>query len=92
MASLAAALTQIRDIEVAVAAGDLESANTAAQCLKPLLVSDRIEDILALRKRVENLQLSVKALRNQDAVKFKKLKQQRGGAAAYQKMQKSMRV
>lgn len=85
--SLQTALQQIGEIETAVADGDLVLANTAVQTLKPMLVSRSIDDLLALRTRIEKLTIGVKALRDEDAASLLQLKSQRGGAAAYQKMQ-----
>lgn len=87
MAELHSALAQVKRIEAAVAAGDLESANAAAQDLMPLLVRERIEDMLALRDRLETLTMDVKTLRAQDAAELKQLHQQRSGIAAYRQMQ-----
>ena len=87
MAELHSALAQVKRIEAAVAAGDLDGANQAAQDLMPLLVRERIEDMLALRDRIETLTMDVEALRAQDAAQLKQLRQQRGGVAAYRQMQ-----
>ena len=87
MTDLSAAIERVNRIEAAVAAGDLEGANAAAADLKPLLVSDRIDELLALRARIENLTIGVTALRDQDLDSLKKLKHQRDGASAYRQMQ-----
>ena len=87
MAELVSALAQVKRIEAAVAAGDLDGANEAAQDLMPLLVSERIEDMLALRERIASLSIEVKSIRDQDATQLKALKQQRGGAQAYRQIQ-----
>ena len=87
MTDLQTALVQVGEIEAAVAAGDLELANSAAQSLKPLLVSEHVDDLLVLRARLEALTIGVRELRAQDLSALKKVKQQRGGAAAYEQMQ-----
>lgn len=81
------ALQQLREIEDAVAAGDLELANAAAVKLAPLLVSEKIEDLLTFRRHIENLTIGVKTIRAERALSLKQLKNQRGGAATYQMMQ-----
>jgi hypothetical protein len=85
--SLQTALQQIHEIESAVAQGDLELADSAVQSLKPMLVSKNIDDLLALRSKIEKLTIGVKALRDDGATSLLQLKLQRGGAAAYQQMQ-----
>lgn len=87
MDSLQTALQQIQQIETAVADGDLVLADSAVQSLKPMLVSRNIDDLLALRTKIENLTIGVKALRGQGAADLLQVKLQRGGAAAYQRMQ-----
>lgn len=87
MTNLQTALEQLGNIEAAVAAGDLDLANAAAQSLKPLLVSEHVDDLLLLRARIEALTIGVKELRAQELSAFKKVKQQRGGAAAYEQIQ-----
>ncbi len=87
MTHLQRALSHIKEIESAVAAGDLDAANVAAQQLTPLLVSEKIDDLLALRERVQNLTIGVKDLKAQDLAQLRGVQQQRGGAQAYQLMQ-----
>ncbi|XOV81513.1 MAG: hypothetical protein ACFHXK_11570 [bacterium] len=90
MSHLQSALCRIKEIESAVAAGDLEAANIAAQQLTPLLVSNNIDELLAMRERIESLTLGVKALQSQDIAQLRGVQQQRGGAQAYQAMQQSV--
>lgn len=87
MTHLELALNRIKDIEAAVAAGDLEAANVAAQQLTPLLVSNNIDELLSIRDRIETLTLGVKALQSADLGQLRGVQQQRGGAEAYQAMQ-----
>ena len=87
MNSLAAALAQVKDIEAAVASGDLELANKAAQELKPFLIDRGVDELVELRRRIENLTLGVTVIRAQGAGEIKKLSNSRGAAAAYQLMQ-----
>ena len=87
MTHLELALHRIKDIESAVAEGDLEAANIAAQQLTPLLVSNNIDELLSIRDRIANLTLGVKALQSADLGELRGVQQQRGGAEAYQAMQ-----
>lgn len=87
MTHLQQALSRVKEIESAVAAGDLNAANVAAQQLTPLLVSDKIDDLLALRGRIQNLTIGVRALRAEDLTQLRGVQQQRGGAQAYELMQ-----
>ncbi|MCR9261260.1 MAG: hypothetical protein NXH95_16180 [Pseudomonadaceae bacterium] len=89
MSQLENALNRIRDIESAVASGDLEAANLAAQQLTPLLVSNNIDELLSVRDRIESLTLGVKAMQSGDLDQLRGIQQQRGGAEAYQAMQQS---
>ena len=84
MNQLQQALARLNEIEAAVAEGDFESANAAAQDLKPLLVSSNIDELVALRERVNNLTLGVIKRQTEDAAELKSLKQKRGGAEVYQ--------
>ena len=81
--SIQKALSCLADIEAAVAEGDFETANVAAQDLKPLLVSARGDELVALRERVDNLKLGVIARQTEDAATLKTLQQKRDGAAVY---------
>jgi|GEM_PF-2617434 len=89
MSHLETALKRVKDIESAVASGDLEAANLAAQQLTPLLVSNNIDELLSIRDRIESLTLGVKALQSADLSQLRGVQQQRGGAEAYQAMQQS---
>ena len=82
--SIDRALRCLADIEAAVADGDFEAANAAAQDLKPLLVGAHIDDLVALRERVEDLKLGVIARQAVHADTLKSFQQKRDGAAAYQ--------
>lgn len=77
------ALRCLADIEAAVAEGDFEAADAAAQNLKPLLVGARIDDLVALRERIDNLKLGVIARQTANAETLKTFQQKRDGAAAY---------
>jgi hypothetical protein len=88
MLAMDKALTQLQSIEAAVADGDLELANNAAAKLKPLLIGENIDELLAVRKRIEALTLEVHQVRKQQSQTLKQIRQQRGGAAAYQDMQR----
>lgn len=87
MPSLQAALEQVQKIEAAVAAGEFERANVAAQQLKPLLVSEQIEELQALRSRIDELTIGVREHQTQSAVRIKDLRLKRGGTATYQQIQ-----
>lgn len=84
MSQLQQALARLNEIEAAVAEGDFEAANNAAQDLKPLLISNNIDELVALRERVNNLTLGVIKRQTQNAAEFKALKQKRCGAEVYQ--------
>ena len=89
MSHLETALSRIKDIEKAVANGDLEAANLAAQQLTPLLVSNNLDELHSMRERIESLTLGVKALQSANLDQLRGVQQQRGGAEAYQAMQQS---
>ncbi len=84
MSQLRQALARITEIEAAVAEGDFDAANAAAQDLKPLLISNNIDELVALRERVNNLTLGVIKRQTQDAAELKALKIKRCGAEVYQ--------
>ena len=90
MSNLEQALNRIKDIESAVANGDLEKANLAAQQLTPLLVSNNIEELRSIRERIDSLTLGVKALQSTNLGQLRGVQQKRGGAEAYQVMQQSI--
>jgi len=81
------ALSQLDMIEAAVKAGDLEMAQVATQKLKPLLVSERIDQVAALKARVDALVIGVRTLQQADAQALMKLRRQRVGIDAYHTMQ-----
>ena len=81
--SIQDALSCLKDIETAVAEGDFETANVAAQDLHPLLINARADELVALRERVDNLKLGVIARRAADGETLKTLQQKRDGAAVY---------
>lgn len=83
-------LEQVRVVEHAVAEGEYELANQAAQRLQPLLVSAGIDEMVELRERVKSLQLGVVSRQAEDAAELKHLRHKRGGAAAYQRVYQSM--
>jgi hypothetical protein len=89
MSHLEKALARVKDIESAVANGDLEKANLAAQQLTPLLVSNNIDELHSIRERIDSLTLGVKALQSTKLDQLRGVQQQRGGAEAYQAMQQS---
>ena len=81
--SIDKALSCLADIEAAVAEGDFEAANAAAQNLKPFLIDARIDDLVALRDRIDSLKLGVIARQSTHADTLKTFQQKRDGAAAY---------
>ncbi len=83
-------LEQVRLVEHAVAEGEYELANQAAQRLQPLLGGAGIEEMFELRERMKSLKLGVVSRQAEDAAELKRLQQKRGGAAAYQRMYQSM--
>ncbi len=87
MNSFDLALSQLDIIEAAVKAGDLEAANAATQKLKPLLVSERVDEIAALKARVDALTMGVRTLQSQGAQDLKLCRRRRRGLDAYQMVQ-----
>ena len=87
MQNFEGALALLATIETAVAEGDLAGANHAAAELKPMLVGRQMDELLAVRQRIEKLTLGVKTIRSSKWDAIKELKSSRGGAAAYQAMQ-----
>ncbi|MEM9620771.1 MAG: hypothetical protein AAF993_03930 [Pseudomonadota bacterium] len=81
------ALAQLDIIEAAVEAGDLEAAQVAARKLKPLLVSEQVDQLTALKARIDALAIGVQAMQDQDARQLKQMRRQRVGIDAYQTMQ-----
>lgn len=84
MSELTDALARLEAIEAAVAAGDFDAANAAAQDLRPLLVSRNVEALTALKARVEALKLGVVARQAEQSASLRKLQHKREGAAIYQ--------
>ena len=84
MEKLQQALSRLDEIETAIAEGDLEAANAAAQDLKPLLISNNIDELVALRERINTLSLGVVNMQSQGVRQLRALKHTRGGVEVYQ--------
>ena len=82
------AQAHIDRIALAIAAGDLEAADGALKELKPLLVSDRIEELRALKARIDEMTLVVRKQRSETSDELRAVVSQRQAVQTYQSMDK----
>lgn len=84
--SLHQAETQMDIIARAIDSGDLAEADAALQALRPLLVSDRIDELMALKERVESMTLVVHRHRSDQSSALKQILGQRNAIGQYREM------
>ena len=77
---------QIDRIASAIEIGDLEAANIALDELRPLLVSDKIEELKQLKAQIDQMTLQVRRHRTEVNGKLAKLSNQRNAIRQYQVM------
>ena len=63
MSNFSQAQKQLDLVEQAIHAGNLLQAASAVEALKPLLISDHIEELRQLRQRVDDLTINVRRTR-----------------------------
>lgn len=77
---------QIDKIARAIDSGDLVEADSALQALRPLLVSDRIEELLALKDKVDSMTLVVRRHKSEHSAALKNMVSQRNAIGQYREM------
>lgn len=84
--SLHQAQSQIERIATAIAQGDLEAADSALRDLRPMLVSDRIDELQDLKARIDAMTLVVRKQREDVGAELKNISSQRKAVEQYQVM------
>jgi hypothetical protein len=77
---------QIDRIARAIDSGDLVEADSALQALRPLLVSDRVDELLALKEKVDSMTLVVRRHRSKHSEALKNMLSQRNAIGQYREM------
>ena len=80
------AQAQIDRIARAIEEGDLKAADGALEALRPMLVSDRIEEIRQLKARIDAITLVVKKQRQEVGEELQGLTSQRKAVQQYKVM------
>ncbi len=78
------ASAQVAQIERAIANGDLIEAQAAMEDLKPLSVSNKLEDILEMRRRIAGMLTEVKQQRIQHAGELRSMRSAKQAVRQYQ--------
>ena len=76
--------SQLDQVEAAIKAGDLTAAASHIEDLKPLLVSDNIEELKRLRSRIDELKISVRSRRSSVKNELGVMVQQKRAVQRYQ--------
>lgn len=84
MSNFQAALALLDQVESAIADGDLETANQVVAHLKPLLASTRVDELTALKSRIDGLNLTVRRKRQSHKEALKKVMTQNQAIDQYQ--------
>ncbi|NKB98036.1 MAG: hypothetical protein GKR90_06000 [Pseudomonadales bacterium] len=84
--SVPEAETQIDLIAHAISAGDLHAADEALQELRPMLVSDRVDELLALKARIDAMTLEVRKQRTESGGQLQQVVNQRKAVGQYKAM------
>ena len=80
------AQTQIDRVARAIEDGDLKAADGALQELRPLLVSDRIDELKKLKERIDAMTLVVRKQRAEVGEELKGVTSQRKAVQQYKEM------
>ncbi len=86
MIDLATTEAQLEVVEKAISAGDLVTASEAIVALRPLLVSNQVEQLLALKTRIDRMKFAVVAQRADHKSQLKKIVSTNHAAHRYQEV------
>ena len=82
-------MAQLRLVQSAIEGGDLRLAQTETQQLLPLLMSDREDELVDLKAKVDALKASVQNTHTQFSQNLVSARRKRSGCGAYQDVQRA---
>jgi len=81
--SFQTALSKFAEVEAAIAAGDLQLAGNALETLKPMLVSDQVDELVALKAKLADMQAGVLEVKSKQAKALREFSNKKQAANRY---------
>jgi len=78
-----AALSKFAEVEAAIGAGDLQLAGNVLEALKPMLVSDQVNELVTLKAKLANMQAGVLEVKSKQAMALRELNNKKQAASTY---------